>query len=120
MGKLKRFVEEQYKLGRTVKGRKASAAAAKGEGEAAASRAALAYWDRMKEVVSGKTVRVYKALINAMQKYNTELNDRSGLIMESQSLHQQNSELKALLHQYLNSQVNQELYIPPTQVMRFG
>ena len=74
----------------------------------------------MKEVVSGKTVRVYKALINAMQKYNTELNDRSGLIKESQSLHQQNSELKALLHQYLNSQVNQELYIPPTQVMQFG
>ena len=120
MGKLKRFAEEQYKLGRTVKGRKASAAAAKGEGEAAASRAALAYWDRMKEVVSGKTVRVYKALINAMQKYNTELNDRSGLIKESQSLHQHNGELKALLHQYLNSQVNKELYIPPTQVMRFG
>ena len=74
----------------------------------------------MKEVVSGKTVRVYKALINAMQKYNTELNDRSGLIKESQSLHQHNGELKALLHQYLNSQVNKELYIPPTQVMRFG
>ena len=120
MGKLKRFVEEQYKLGRTVKGRKASAAAAKGEGEAAASRAALAYWDRMKQVVSEKTVRVYKALYDAMQKYNIELTDRSSLIKESQTLHQQNSELKALLHQYLNSQVNQELYIPPTQVMRFG
>ena len=26
----------------------------------------------------------------------------------------------SLFWQYLNSQVNQELYIPPTQVMRFG
>ena len=32
-------------------------------------------------------------------------------------LHQQNEELKALLGQYLNAQVNMELQIPPTEVV---
>jgi dynein regulatory complex protein 1 len=71
-------------------------------------------------VVGVQAVRVYTALLGSMQKYNMELTSRKKTIDETAQLAQQNTELKALLHQYLNSQVNQELYIPPTQVMRFG
>ena len=71
-------------------------------------------------MVGVQAVRVYTALLGSMQKYNMELTSRKKTIDETAQLAQQNTELKALLHQYLNSQVNQELYIPPTQVMRFG
>lgn len=33
-------------------------------------------------------------------------------------LHQQNEELKSLLNQYLQAGVNQELLVPPTQMIR--
>lgn len=120
MARLKRFVEEQATLGRTAKTAKAAGGAAKAEAEEKARADRLQYWEQMKGIVPEKTMRVYGALLTSMQKYNDELQGRRDLISETQSLQQQNTELKALLHQYLNSQVNQELYIPPTQVMRFG
>jgi dynein regulatory complex protein 1 len=120
MARLKRFVEEQGTLGRTAKTAKAAGGAAKAEAEERARTEAMAYWEQMKGIVPEKIIRVYKALLKAMQKYNEELQGRRDLIGDTGNLQQQNMELKALLHQYLNSQVNQELYIPPTQVMRFG
>ena len=33
-------------------------------------------------------------------------------------LQQQNGELKALLNQYLSSRINEDLHVPPTQVIR--
>lgn len=122
MARLTRFVHEQQSLGRTVARTKAASAAmaATVEAEERGRREQMAWWERMKGVISPKTLRVYKALLKAMQRYNHELQARAGLITDTDSLRSQNTELKALLHQYLNSQVNQELHIPPTQVMRFG
>lgn len=49
--------------------------------------------------------------------YSDTLSNRSKLITETDALRQQNAELRMLLHQYINSKVNQELEIPPTRVL---
>ena len=40
------------------------------------------------------------------------------MVDEVQSLRDQNQELKNVLNHYLNAQVNDELHVPPTQVIR--
>jgi dynein regulatory complex protein 1 len=52
-----------------------------------------------------------------MSRYYQLLVDRQNLIEETGLLNQQNEELKTLLNQYLQSGVNQELQVPPTQVI---
>ena len=51
-------------------------------------------------------------------KYVNILKERAAAINETQNLKSQNDELKALLNQYLGADVNDELHIPPTQVIR--
>ena len=46
--------------------------------------------------------------------------NRSGLINEVGELQQQNDELKGLLNQYLSSKINEDLHVPPTQVIRLN
>uniref|UniRef100_A0A8C8H5D2 Dynein regulatory complex protein 1 n=1 Tax=Oncorhynchus tshawytscha TaxID=74940 RepID=A0A8C8H5D2_ONCTS len=48
------------------------------------------------------------------------LTERSKFITDTQSLKQQNTELRMLLHQYVNSRVNAELEIPPNLVMQLA
>ena len=43
---------------------------------------------------------------------------RAGLITEVGDLQRQNGELKALLNQYLSSKINEDLHVPPTQVIQ--
>ena len=64
------------------------------------------------------TARVWSALEQGLEKYDSVLEDRTALIDEVNQLEQDNADLKALLHQYLSSKVNSELQIPPTQVIR--
>lgn len=52
--------------------------------------------------------------------FSTTLTERSKLITETDGLRQQNAELRMLLHQYINSKVNQELEIPPTRVLNLN
>jgi dynein regulatry complex protein 1 len=52
-----------------------------------------------------------------MEKYNHILSQRWSLSLEIDSFKNQNEELKALLRQYMAAKVNEELQIPPTQIM---
>ena len=76
------------------------------------------FWHRMSSIISDKTYRVWTALEKALLKYDALLKSRSGLITEVGDLQRQNGELKALLNQYLSSRINEDLHVPPTQVIR--
>lgn len=84
------------------------------DGERAANAEARDIWDQCTSIISTKTFRVWGSLEQFMKKYNTILTQRATLIGETDKLRMQNSELKMLLNQYLESKVNQELYVPPT------
>ena len=76
------------------------------------------YWAKMTEILSEQKLSVWKALDKALQEYYQLLVDRQNLIEMTGLLNQQNEELKTLLNQYLQAGVNQELQVPPTQVIR--
>lgn len=76
------------------------------------------YWSQLAAVIDEKKQRLWDAMLNGFEKYSQVLKERSTLIDETDSLRQQNSELRMLLHQYLSSKVNQELEIPPTRVLQ--
>lgn len=78
----------------------------------------MAVWDQASTVISDKGDRVWKALEKGLQKYNDVLLERAELIDDVADLKGQNDELKGLLSQYLGAQVNDELLIPPTQLIR--
>ncbi|GLC76023.1 DNA replication checkpoint protein Drc1 [Pleodorina starrii] len=75
------------------------------------------FWARMTHVISDKGVRVWRALEKQLEKYLGLLQERSGSLRDVESLQHQNNELRALLNQYLSSRINEELQIPPTQVI---
>eukprot|EP00943_MAST-04B_sp_MAST-4B-sp1_P007427 g7427.t1 len=76
------------------------------------------FWSRVANVVPPKTSRVWNALGKMQIKYVNILKEREAALRETQNLKSQNDELKALLNQYLGADVNDELHIPPTQVIR--
>lgn len=76
------------------------------------------YWSNYASVIDQKKERLWGALLEATDKYSEVLSGRSTLIQETDSLRQQNSELRMLLHQYVSSKVNAELEIPPTRVLQ--
>ncbi|XP_075454867.1 dynein regulatory complex protein 1 isoform X2 [Ascaphus truei] len=77
-----------------------------------------AYWAAAAQVIPESQLKVWDALESAMEKYYDVLTLRSNLVTETSSLRQQNTELRMLLHQYLNSRINTELEIPPTHILQ--
>ena len=75
------------------------------------------YWDAMANVLPDSSMRMATALCDALEKYHSTLVARKSYISECDSLRQQNSELRFLLQQYMQSKINDELLIPPTQLM---
>lgn len=75
------------------------------------------YWDAMANVLPESNTRMTSALYDALEKYHLTLTARKSLLSECDSLRQQNSELRFLLQQYVQSKINDELLIPPTQLM---
>lgn len=78
------------------------------------------HWVKLGGVLEEKHLRGWKALERAFQQYYSLLQARQNLVEETGMLHQQNEELKSLLQQYLQAGVNQELQVPPTQMLRIG
>ncbi|KAL0967736.1 hypothetical protein UPYG_G00256220 [Umbra pygmaea] len=79
-----------------------------------------AYWRAMADVIPEAKVKVWDAMETALNKYHVVLTERSKILTETQSLKQQNTELRTLLHQYMNSGVNAQLEIPPTKMMQLA
>lgn len=75
------------------------------------------FWEKLVSILSEQKLSVWRALDKSMTKYYSLLVDRQNLIEETGLLNQQNEELKTLLNQYLQAGVNQELQVPPTQVI---
>ncbi|XP_072878965.1 dynein regulatory complex protein 1 isoform X2 [Chlorocebus sabaeus] len=76
------------------------------------------YWQALTTVIPSSKQNLWDALYTALEKYHIVLTQRAKLLLENSSLEQQNTELQALLQQYLNSKINSELQVPPTQVLR--
>lgn len=74
------------------------------------------YWKALATVIPDATQNLWDALYTALEKYHLVLTQRAKLLMENSSLEQQNTELQMLLQQYLDSKMNSELQVPPTQV----
>nr|XP_008511269.1 PREDICTED: dynein regulatory complex protein 1 [Equus przewalskii] len=74
------------------------------------------YWKALATVIPDATQNLWDALYTALEKYPLVLTQRAKLLMENSSLEQQNTELQMLLQQYLDSKINSELQVPPTQV----
>eukprot|EP00638_Chattonella_subsalsa_P020165 CAMPEP_0117860952 /NCGR_PEP_ID=MMETSP0950-20121206/4090_1 /TAXON_ID=44440 /ORGANISM="Chattonella subsalsa, Strain CCMP2191" /LENGTH=721 /DNA_ID=CAMNT_0005711225 /DNA_START=113 /DNA_END=2278 /DNA_ORIENTATION=- len=77
-----------------------------------------AYWDRLANVISPKETEVWKQLESSLINYNNVLKDRFKGIQDVEQLQANNTQLKGLLTQYLGSQVNQDLIVPPTETIR--
>ncbi|CAD5115929.1 DgyrCDS4859 [Dimorphilus gyrociliatus] len=77
------------------------------------------YWMSYPAVLTEEKKQIWSALSQGLEKYHDVLASRANLLTETDSLRQQNAELRMLLHQYVNSKVNKELEIPPTKVLQF-
>uniref|UniRef100_H3BBN8 Dynein regulatory complex protein 1 n=1 Tax=Latimeria chalumnae TaxID=7897 RepID=H3BBN8_LATCH len=77
-----------------------------------------AYWDAMANAIPVSKLKVWDALKTALEKYYYVLTERLKLLTQTDSLKQQNLELRMLLHQYINSKMTAELEIPPTHVFQ--
>ena len=75
------------------------------------------FWARMASVLSAKGHRVWRHLEKELLQYNKLVETRHGQLHEVLALQRQNDELRTLLNQYLSSKINEELVIPPTQVI---
>lgn len=117
---LRQFIEERQLLS----GRRApSQVLLKASGRVAVDDSDLldgAYWKAMTGALDKDDVQVWSTLHDALEGYHSSLVARSSLIDESDSLRQQNTELRFLLQQYMQSRINDELIIPPTQLMAVG
>ena len=75
------------------------------------------FWHRVGNVVDARGLRIWSALEKNLERYHGVLQTREQALRQVESLGQQNVELRALLNQYLSSQINSELQVPPTQLI---
>ncbi|EPY77420.1 hypothetical protein CB1_001264005 [Camelus ferus] len=79
------------------------------------------YWKALTTVIPSTKQNLWDALYTALEKYHLVLTQRAELLVENQCLERQNTELQQplqQLQQYLDSRINSELQVPPTQVFR--
>jgi len=76
------------------------------------------YWTKLGKIISEKTFNVWKALDKGLCKYHDLLFERKKLLNEVKSSYEKNKELKKLLNQYMDSDDNKSLIIPPYQSIK--
>mmetsp|Transcript_22481 Transcript_22481/g.73000 ORF Transcript_22481/g.73000 Transcript_22481/m.73000 type:complete len:675 (+) Transcript_22481:78-2102(+) len=112
--RLKTFVEAEQQA---HAGAGKPSVVARATAASAESKEEKEFWARMSNVINEKMFRIWKALEQGLLKYHKLLSSRLGSLDETHALQKQNDELRALLNQYLSSQINKELLVPPTQVI---
>ncbi len=75
------------------------------------------FWGEMAQVLPESHERVWSALLEGLEGYHSTLKARAQLIEDTDALQLQNSELRMLLHQYMQARINRELQIPPTLML---
>ncbi|EDQ89153.1 uncharacterized protein MONBRDRAFT_32581 [Monosiga brevicollis MX1] len=75
------------------------------------------FWERLADIVPPEHERNYGALRDALERYHQMLTDRAQGIDDVDHLKQQNGELRMLLKQYMTSDANKSLVVPPTAVL---
>ena len=75
------------------------------------------YWHRMANVISAKMHRIWLVLKKELLSFNDILTKRGNLLTDIKDLAEQNAELRDLLNKYLSSKINEDLHIPPTQML---
>ena len=76
------------------------------------------YWTRMSKIITEKTFNVWKALDKGLTNYHDLLFERKKLANEVKIMYEKNKELKKLLTQYMDSDDNKALRIPPYQTLK--
>lgn len=71
------------------------------------------YWKKLTQCVPVEHLHVWEALEKGLEQYLAQLQQRKGLVAMTDAIRAQNDELKALLLQYMHSEVNFQLYVPP-------
>ena len=71
----------------------------------------------MANVIDPKMRRIWGCLEKNLQAYSKSLAGRQGALRDVQALGKENTELKILLSQYLGASINEELQVPPTQLI---
>ncbi|KAL0214408.1 hypothetical protein P9112_006592 [Eukaryota sp. TZLM1-RC] len=61
--------------------------------------------------------RIWKTLNSALKSYKNLLTERLELLDRTDSLRNQNAELKQLVNNYLRSQINEDLLVPPSETI---
>lgn len=77
------------------------------------------FWKEMSQVLPESHERVWSALLDGLESYHSTLTARSKLIEDTDALRRQNTELRLLLHQYMQARINQELQIPPALMLPY-
>jgi dynein regulatry complex protein 1 len=75
------------------------------------------FWRKITKVVDERGRRIFSSLETNLHKYYVLLQSREKSLREVEQAGKQNTELRALLNQYLSSTINKELQIPPTQLI---
>ncbi|XP_016351839.1 dynein regulatory complex protein 1-like [Sinocyclocheilus anshuiensis] len=78
-----------------------------------------AYWESIANVIPESKLRLWSALDTALNKYHTVLTERAELLVETQNVQQQNTELRQLLHLYTTSKASAEPEMQPTRMRQF-
>jgi dynein regulatory complex protein 1 len=75
------------------------------------------FWKTLQHALPKHHEKIWTTLISGLEQYQKVLSNRSKLINEMDSIRQQNQELRLLLNQYMRSDINIELQVPPVLTM---
>jgi hypothetical protein len=76
------------------------------------------YWIKLAKIISEKTFNVWKALDKGLTNYHDLLFERKKIVDDVKSQYDKNKELKRLLNQYMESDDNKALKVPPYQTIK--